>query len=120
MVRARSCSEVDAHRLVLLGDGARAFRGRVGDHAGDVARARLGGREQLVEQAGEALEPLVEVLGAVSRLMTTVVERGAAGAERLVGAAVARVDHLDRLRERAAMDVELRGERRSGRAASWW
>src|SRR5215831_1265704 len=52
-----------AHRVVLLGNGARALGGRVGDHPGDVARARLGGRERLLQQAGEAPQPCIELLG---------------------------------------------------------
>ena len=50
----------------------RAFVARFGDQAGDVAGAAGGAVERLVEQAGEALEALLDVLGLVSSEETSV------------------------------------------------
>ena len=84
------------------------------DDAGDLAGAAGGGFQRLVEQAGEALEPLLDVLGAD-------VERGDQRARcwsrrsptDCLGCAVAAVDQRDGLAELAAVRVELR--RRAGR-----
>ena len=53
-----------ADRRMLLGDRARAFRGRFGDQPRDIAGTLLRGAQQFIEQAREPLQPLVEVLGA--------------------------------------------------------
>ena len=45
-----------------LGDRARAGGGRLGDQAGDLARPLGGAFQRLVEQAGEAREPLLEIV----------------------------------------------------------
>ena len=65
LVRLRSCFGAVAHQLELLGDGrACPCVDALRDHAGDLAGARGGAFERLVEQGGEALQPLLEVLGA--------------------------------------------------------
>ena len=104
---------VDAVQLLagapaLLLERARAFGARLRDDAGDLAGAAGGALERLVEQAGEALEPLLDVVGAGVERRHQRLDRGAPLGERLVGAAVALVDQRDRLGQRAAVRVELR------------
>jgi len=61
-----------AGALALLLQRAGAFGARIRDDAGDLAGAAGGAVERLVEQAGEALESLLDVVGAVSRVATRV------------------------------------------------
>ena len=97
-----------ARALVLLADRAAAFGARFRHHAGDFARAGGGGFQRLVEQAGEALEPLVEILGADVERGHQRIELHAALVDRGAGALVAGVDQVDGLGEFAAVAVELR------------
>ena len=80
------------------------------DHAGDVAGAAGGGFQRLVEQAGEALEPLIEILGADVERGDQRVERDAALVDGVLGALVAVVDQLGGLGQLAAVAVELVGQ----------
>ena len=124
-----------AHEVELLGDRLRAVRARFGDHAADVARAGGGSLQRLVEQAREALEPLLEFLALDIERGDQRVEMGAAFVDRGVGLAVAAVDQFDRLHQHAAVGVELRRELaevfdhlgghalealRSGPTRGWW
>ena len=80
---------------------------RLGNDAGDLSCPRRCGVERFVEQAGEALQPLAEILGArVERRdqgLDCCVSRG----DRFVGAAVARVEQFDCVGERASVRAEL-------------
>ena len=111
MVRRRSSSALFAHALVLLlADRAAALGGRLRHDAGDVARAGRGRLERFVEQAGEALEPLIEILGARVERGDQRIERDAALVDAILGALVAPFDQLGGAGEFAAVGVELTGE----------
>ncbi|MBV6489013.1 MAG: hypothetical protein GHHEDOFH_02990 [Pseudorhodoplanes sp.] len=99
-----------AHQLEGFGDGLRALRAGVGDDAADLARARGGAFQRFVEQVGEALEPLVELLALDVEGGDQRVEIGAPLVDGFVGLAVADVDELHRLDQHAAVHVELAGE----------
>ena len=51
------------HQFELIGDRAGAAAGGFGNHPADFAGACFGTFQRLVEQCGEALQPLIEVLG---------------------------------------------------------
>ena len=104
----------------LLLERAGAFGARLGDDAGDLAGAAGGAFERLVEQAREALEPLLDVVGAGVERGDQRLDRGAALGEVVVGAAVALVDQRDRFDERAAVRLELRGKLAEIRPAPCW
>ena len=87
-----------------------AFGARFRHDAGDVAGAGGGRFQRLVEQAGEALEPLIEILGADIERGDQRVELHAALVDRVLGALIAVVDQVGRLGEIAAVTVELVGE----------
>ena len=76
----------------------------------DIARARGGVFQRLVEQGGEALQALLEFLALDVEGRDHRVEAGAPLVGRQCGLAVAGVDQLDRLRQRAAVAVELLGK----------
>ena len=107
-------------RCALLLQRAGAFGARIRDDAGDLAGAAGGAVERLVEQAREALEPLLDVVGAGVERGDQRLDRGAALAERGVGVAVALVDQRDRFGERAAVGVELAWRAGRGRSAPCW
>src|SRR2546430_2659964 len=69
-----------AYDLVLAGDGAGPLGARVGDDAGDIARAGFRGFEGFGEQRAEPLEPLLERIGSRAELRD---HRLGLGAERL-------------------------------------
>src|SRR5262249_25424927 len=121
----------------IVRDGARAGGGRFGDYAGDLAGAVAGALQRLIERAREARQALLEIVGLnvdatgqrAHRLIELIgearqpvvelariehfgerFERFTALVERALGTEVATVDERDRLRERAAMAVELGGE----------
>ena len=109
LARSRSCSRARAPSALEFGDDA-----------GDLAGAAGGAIERLVEQAGEALEPLLDIVGARVERRDQRLDPGAALAEGGVGVAVAAVDQRDRFGERAAVGVELGGELAEVASAPCW
>ena len=97
-----------AHQVVLLLDRAHAVVAGLGDEAGDLAGARRRGVERFVEQAGETLQPLLEVVGPRVQRRDQRLDGGLAAADRLLRAAVAHFQKLDRFGKRAPLGGELR------------
>src|SRR6185312_15946282 len=94
----------------LLVDRAQAFRARFRDNAGHVAGTSRGRVERLVEQPGEALEPLLEVAAAMIERGEQRIELRAPLVDALLGLLVAALDELGRLGEFEPVLVELAGE----------
>ena len=109
-MRLRSSSDGRAHEFVLLLDRLHAVVAGLGDHAGNLAGARRRRIEQFVEQAGEALQPLREIVGAGVERRDQRFDVCVLGRDQLFGAAIALFQKLDRFGERAAVRAELRGE----------
>ena len=101
----------DADRLELPADRGRSRAGGLGDDARDIAGALLGGGERFIQQAGEARQPLIEVGGTQVDGGDQRFQRGLALGDRGGGGAVGLLDHGGGLDQRAAMGVELGGER---------
>ena len=125
LVRLAAVLGVDAVQQLagaaaLLLQRACALGAGIGDDAGDLAGAAGGAIERLVEQAGEALEPALDVVGAGVERRDQRLDAGAAFAERGVGVAVAAVDQRDRFGKRAAVGVELGGELAEVAPTPWW
>jgi len=78
---------------------------------GDVAGALFGGRQRLVQKAGEARQPLVEIGGAQVDGGDQRFQRRLALGEGSGGVAVALLDHGRRLDQRLAVMFELAGQR---------
>ncbi len=99
-----------ARGIILLADRTAALGGRLRHDAGDIARAGRRRLEQFIEQAGEALEPLVEILGADVERGDQGIERDPAFIDAFVGALIAAFDQFGGAGQAAAMRVELDGE----------
>jgi len=82
------------------------------DYDGKLIAKGGGVFERAVQQAGEALEPLLEIVGLDVERGNQRIEAGAPFVDRLIAAAVALVDHIDSLNQHAALRLELRGKLR--------
>ena len=102
-----ACLRDDAHDVA---DGAGALGRGFRHHAGNVPGARGGDLERFIEQAGEALEALLEVLGADVEGGDQRIELHAALVDGGLSALVAAVDQLNRPGEIAAVGIELAGQ----------
>ncbi len=103
-------AEQVAGALTFLFERAGAFGARVRDHTGDLAGLARGAVERLVEQRREALQPLFDIVGTGVERADQRFDRRLPVAESDLGVPVGLVDQRDRVGQRAALRVELRGE----------
>src|SRR4029079_18421140 len=93
--------------LVLLADGASAFRARFRNEPGNLACARRSGLEGLVEETGESRQALFEILGPDVEGGDQGIELDAPLVDAVLGTLIAVIDDLDRFDQVAAVNVEL-------------